>query len=83
MPPIAARSPTLQFDVYLLIMSKTETLIIRNEFAAVQIGYLGEQPIKALLLTDINTGKSVSLDALDLEVLTRVDKEKLRSLIPQ
>lgn len=83
MPPFTARSSALQSDVCLLTMSENETLIIRNEFAAVQISYLGEQPVKALVLTDINSGKSVSLDALDLEVLTRVDKDKLRSLIPQ
>jgi hypothetical protein len=63
--------------------NETEFLTIRNEFGAVRLSYLGGSAPKALVVTDINTGYSVSLDALDLEVLTRIDKDKLRSLIPQ
>lgn len=59
-----------------------DLVTIRNEFAIVKVGYSGEVP-KALIITDVNTGSSVTLDALDLEVLTRIDTEQLRGLIAE
>lgn len=75
-------SSTLQFDLHILMEHETELVTIRNEFAIVKVGYSGDVP-KALVITDINTGSNVTLDALDLEVLTRIDKEQLRGLIVQ
>lgn len=63
-------------------MDEREEVVIRNEFAIVKLCYDGFEP-KALEIVDINSGRSVSLDALELEVLTRIDREQLRMLIPE
>lgn len=64
------------------MVPEIDLVIIRNEFAIVKVSYSGNNA-KALVLTDVNTGASISLDALELEVLTRIDREKLRTLIPE
>jgi hypothetical protein len=59
----------------------TDRLVIRNEFAMVEVLKDDSAHDPRLLIRDMQTGATVHLDALELEALTRVRHGDLRPLL--
>ncbi|GAA2538350.1 hypothetical protein [Pseudonocardia hydrocarbonoxydans] len=60
---------------------QTDTWVVRNEFAMVEVALDRQAHDARLRITDRQTGRTVHLDALELEALTRIGHGDLRSLL--
>lgn len=54
---------------------------LRNEFAVVQVSVTGRADGSVLTIREPATGSSITLDALEVEALTRADRELFRRLL--
>jgi hypothetical protein len=59
----------------------TEGWVVRNEFAMVEVSLDEQAHDPRLRIRDRQTGRTVHLDALELEALTRVGHGDLRALL--
>ncbi len=57
--------------------------VLRNEFAVVELGCLRRGESTSLVVTDAASGRSIVLDATELEAMTRAPREAFRTLILQ
>ncbi|MCV7258082.1 dihydrodiol dehydrogenase [Mycobacterium shimoidei] len=58
-----------------------ETLTIANEFTEVEVRCIDTRNGARLLITAVKSGQSISLDALELEALTRQNTRTLESMV--
>ena len=56
-------------------------MVVRNEFATVLLEPEGEADQSVVRITDLRTGRQVSLDPLELEALTRLSRDDLTILV--
>lgn len=56
-------------------------VLVRNEFAVVEVGFLQRGEAVSLVVSDPAGGRSVVLDATELEALASVPRESLRRLL--
>ena len=62
-------------------MSDDEAITIANEFAEVQVRRIDTRNGSRLLITSPRTGQSISLDALEVEALTRQNARTLTAMV--
>ena len=62
-------------------MSDDEPITIANEFAEVQVRRIDTRNGSRLLITSPRTGQSISLDALEVEALTRQNARTLTAMV--
>ena len=62
-------------------MSDHEPITIANEFAEVQVRRIDTRNGSRLLITSPRTGQSISLDALEVEALTRQNARTLTAMV--
>jgi hypothetical protein len=55
--------------------------LVRNEFAVVEVGFLQRGESVSVVVSDPAGGRSVVLDATELEALASVPRESLRRLL--
>lgn len=55
--------------------------LVRNEFAVVEVSFLQRGEAVSLVVSDAAGGRSVVLDATELEALASVPRESLRRLL--
>lgn len=58
-----------------------EPLTIANEFTEVEVRRVDTRNGARLLITAVKSGQSISLDALELEALTRQNTRTLESMV--
>lgn len=58
-----------------------EPLTIANEFTEVEVRRVDTRNGTRLLITAVKSGQSISLDALELEALTRQNTRTLESMV--
>lgn len=58
-----------------------EPLTIANEFTEVEVRRVDTRNGARLLITALKSGRSISLDALELEALTRQNTRTLESMV--
>ncbi len=62
-------------------MSDDEPITIANEFAEVQVRRIDTRNGSRLQITSPRTGQSISLDALEVEALTRQNARTLTAMV--
>lgn len=55
--------------------------VVRNEFAVVEVGFARRGDSVSLVVSDPASGRTVVLDATELEALVLVPRESLRGLL--
>lgn len=59
----------------------SETITVANEFAEVEVRRVDTRNGSRLLISSPRTGRSISLDALELEALTRQNARTLTAMV--
>lgn len=59
----------------------TDSVLVRNEFAMVQVRLDSTSHDPLLMIRDMHSGAAIFLDPLELEALTRFTHEQLKPLL--